>query len=93
MIGGEREASPVGTVAAPDGWQRPRRACSVPSPLELSFDLTFVVAAAELHHALVEDHVAHAVVGYVIVFFGIWWAWATGGNEGITGFPGGDPAA
>lgn len=49
------------------------------TPLELLFDLTFVVAvaraAAQLHHALAEGQVAHALVGYVIVFFGIWWAW------------------
>jgi low temperature requirement protein LtrA len=49
------------------------------TPLELLFDLTFVVAvaraAAELHHALAEGHVAHALVGYGMVFFGIWWAW------------------
>jgi low temperature requirement protein LtrA len=49
------------------------------TPLELLFDLTFVVAvavaAAELHHALAEGSAAHAVTGYLTVFFGIWWAW------------------
>jgi low temperature requirement protein LtrA len=49
------------------------------TPLELLFDLTFVVAvaraAAQLHHALTEGHMAHALLGYVMVFFGIWWAW------------------
>jgi low temperature requirement protein LtrA len=49
------------------------------TPLELLFDLTFVVAvallAAELHHALAEGEVGHAVLGYAMVFFGIWWAW------------------
>jgi low temperature requirement protein LtrA len=49
------------------------------TPLELLFDLTFVVAvaraAAQLHHALAEGHVAHALLGYGMVFFGIWWAW------------------
>ncbi|MGH3356359.1 MAG: low temperature requirement protein A, partial [Nocardioidaceae bacterium] len=49
------------------------------TPLELLFDLTFVVAvaqaAAELHHALAEGAVGHAVAGYGAVFFGIWWAW------------------
>jgi low temperature requirement protein LtrA len=49
------------------------------TPLELLFDLTFVVAVAraagELHHALADAHAAHAMAGYVMVFFGIWWAW------------------
>ena len=49
------------------------------TPLELLFDLTFVVAvavaAAELHHALAEGHVAHAVLAFVVVFFAVWWAW------------------
>jgi low temperature requirement protein LtrA len=49
------------------------------TPLELFFDLCFVVAvaavAAELHHAVVEAHVADGLVGYVMVFFAIWWAW------------------
>lgn len=49
------------------------------SPLELFFDLVFVVAvsiaAAQLHHALTEAHVVDGLVAYGIVFFGIWWAW------------------
>ncbi|MFI9029542.1 low temperature requirement protein A [Streptomyces sp. NPDC053560] len=49
------------------------------TPLELLFDLTFVVAvsqaAAQLHHALVEGHVGAGLVGYAAVFFAIWWAW------------------
>ncbi|HZD74971.1 MAG TPA: low temperature requirement protein A [Actinomycetota bacterium] len=49
------------------------------TPLELFFDLCFVVAvaqgAAELHHALTEGRVAHGLVGYAMVFFAIWWAW------------------
>ena len=49
------------------------------TPLELLFDLSFVVAvaaaAAELHHGIAEDHVGTAVVGYLMVFFAIWWAW------------------
>jgi low temperature requirement protein LtrA len=50
----------------------------VATPLELFFDLVFVVAiasaAAELHHGLSADH-PEAVVGYLLVFFAIWWAW------------------
>ncbi len=47
--------------------------------LELLFDLCFVVAvaqaAAQLHHALAEGHLAVGLVGYAMVFFAIWWAW------------------
>ena len=57
----------------------PEQSHRVATPLELFFDLTFVVAvalaAADLHHALAEGQLAHALVGYAIVFFGIWWAW------------------
>src|SRR4051812_9237410 len=49
------------------------------SPLELLFDLTFVVAisslAVQLAHGIVAGH-ASAVLGpYLQVFFAIWWAW------------------
>jgi low temperature requirement protein LtrA len=51
----------------------------VSTPLELFFDLCFVVAvaqaAAPLHHSIAEHHVAHGVRGYLMVFFAIWWAW------------------
>ena len=50
------------------------------TPLELFFDLVFVVAVAQaansLHHALLEGGSVGAPVGkYILVFFGIWWAW------------------
>ena len=49
------------------------------TPLELLFDLCFVVAvsraAALLHHAIAADDAGSAVVSYVLVFFAIWWAW------------------
>jgi low temperature requirement protein LtrA len=51
----------------------------VSTPLELLFDLVFVVAisraAAQLHHAVAEGHVAHGLEGFAMVFFAIWWAW------------------
>jgi low temperature requirement protein LtrA len=51
----------------------------VSTPLELLFDLVFVVAisraAAELHHAVAGGHVLHGLEGFVMVFFAIWWAW------------------
>jgi low temperature requirement protein LtrA len=50
-----------------------------PSPLELFFDLTCVVAvsrAAEtLEHELVAGHVRIGVLGFAAAFFGVWWAW------------------
>ncbi len=49
------------------------------TPLELFFDLTFVVAVAQaasgLHHDLVSGHAGDALVRYPLVFFAIWWAW------------------
>jgi len=51
----------------------------VTTPLELLFDLTFVVAvaqvAAELAHGIADDQVGDSVLGFVMVFFAIWWAW------------------
>ncbi|WP_036596060.1 low temperature requirement protein A [Ottowia thiooxydans] len=51
----------------------------VATPLELLFDLTFVVAvalaAAQLHHAEAAHHVWQALSGYLLAFFAIWWAW------------------
>jgi low temperature requirement protein LtrA len=62
-------------MTARDPGERHRAA----APLELFFDLCFVVAVAqgagELHHSLAEGQLAHALVGYLVVFFGIWWAW------------------
>ncbi|MFE2088425.1 low temperature requirement protein A [Streptomyces sp. NPDC057580] len=49
------------------------------TPLELFFDLCFVVAVAQaggrLVHAVVEGHPGTGVAGYLAVFFAIWWAW------------------
>ena len=49
------------------------------TPLELLFDLCFVVAVAQasiaLHHQLVDGHLVEGVVYYLMVFFAIWWAW------------------
>ena len=49
------------------------------TPLELLFDLSFVVgvasAAAELHHGVAEGHVGTSAGHYLMVFFAIWWAW------------------
>jgi low temperature requirement protein LtrA len=66
-------------------WLSPMRARSateshrVSTPLELFFDLCFVVAVAQaatpLHHSIAEGHIWHGVQGYLMVFFAIWWAW------------------
>ena len=49
------------------------------TPLELFFDLAFVVAiaanASALHHDISHGHVGIGLVGYAAVFFAIWWAW------------------
>jgi len=49
------------------------------SPLELLFDLVFVVAiaqvAAQLAHAIADGHALETVGPYLMVFFAIWWAW------------------
>ncbi|MFJ3536034.1 low temperature requirement protein A [Streptomyces sp. NPDC090109] len=49
------------------------------TPLELFFDLCFVVAVAqagaELVHAVAEGHAGTGVANYAMVFFAIWWAW------------------
>ena len=54
----------------------PHRAATT---LELFFDLVFVVAIAQasagLHHSIVEAHALRGLVGYLLVFFSIWWAW------------------
>jgi low temperature requirement protein LtrA len=66
-------------------WRRPMSARDsaeehrAATPLELFFDLCFVVAvaqvAAQLHHYLSDGHEATAIGSYVAVFFAIWWAW------------------
>jgi low temperature requirement protein LtrA len=66
-------------------WYRPMVARDVEephrasTPLELLFDLCFVVgvsqAAGRLHHALSADEIGHGIGSYLMVFFAIWWAW------------------
>ncbi|MFJ8046395.1 low temperature requirement protein A [Kitasatospora sp. NPDC096147] len=51
----------------------------VATPLELFFDLCFVVAVAQagkqLAHDLAEGHLGEGLFGYALAFFAIWWAW------------------
>ncbi|MGH8975625.1 MAG: low temperature requirement protein A [Acidimicrobiia bacterium] len=67
-----------------DRWVRPMRPRDpaedhrAATPLELFFDLCFVVAVAQaadgLHHGLSGDHPREALV-YLLVFATIWWPW------------------
>ncbi|WP_330458355.1 low temperature requirement protein A [Streptomyces sp. NBC_00820] len=51
----------------------------VSSPLELFFDLCFVVAIAQagvqLVQAVAHGHPGEGILNYAMVFFAIWWAW------------------
>jgi low temperature requirement protein LtrA len=50
------------------------------TPLELLFDLVVVVAVAlaaeRLHQAYLHGFGIETLIGYAMVFFGVWWAWA-----------------
>ncbi|MGH2380677.1 MAG: low temperature requirement protein A [Candidatus Limnocylindria bacterium] len=67
------------SVVVPMRGRDPKEEGRAATPLELFFDLVSVVAVAiaaeRLHHAVVEGDGLTAVVSYVLVFFGIWWAW------------------
>ncbi|WP_439677366.1 low temperature requirement protein A [Embleya sp. MST-111070] len=49
------------------------------SPLELLFDLTFVIAVAavtaQYAHGIAGGHVLSGLVPFLEVFFAVWWAW------------------
>lgn len=49
------------------------------TPLELFFDLCFVVAVSlagsRLHNGLISGNVGQPLVAFGMVFFAIWWAW------------------
>ena len=57
----------------------PAEAHRASTPLELLFDLTFVVAVAraglELRDALALGQAGLALARYAEIFFGLWWAW------------------
>ncbi|HEX6150339.1 low temperature requirement protein A [Nocardioides sp.] len=66
---------PWSVPMGPRDTEEPHRAAT---PLELFFDLVFVVAiasaAGSLHHGLAEGHL-EAIVYFCLVFFAVWWAW------------------
>ncbi|MFD9392695.1 low temperature requirement protein A [Streptomyces sp. NPDC060000] len=81
--------SPSGTPASPaPSRAKPLRRLTargrdethrVATPLELFFDLCFVVAIAQagiqLVHAVAGSHAGEGILNYAMVFFAIWWAW------------------
>ncbi|MEU7030719.1 low temperature requirement protein A [Streptomyces sp. NPDC046275] len=78
-MGGQTDATPTGALRRVMRGRDPGEGHRASTPLELLFDLTFVVAvaqaAAQFHHALAEDHVSSGLAAYAAVFFAIWWAW------------------
>ncbi|WP_236244292.1 low temperature requirement protein A [Streptomyces sp. CC210A] len=68
-------ARPVRPLVSRDRDEEHRSA----TPLELFFDLCFVVAVAQavagLVHAVAEGHTGEGLVEYLMVFFAVWWAW------------------
>ncbi|MEU8179715.1 low temperature requirement protein A [Micromonospora sp. NPDC049044] len=71
-----RSVRPFYRPMRPRRRDEPHRAAT---PLELFFDLCFVVAVAQaagsLHHDVAEGHLGHAATSYAMVFFAIWWSW------------------
>ncbi|MCM8555136.1 low temperature requirement protein A [Streptomyces sp. STCH 565 A] len=79
MTSDQADATPTGPLRRVMRGRDPREEHRASTPLELLFDLTFVVAvsqaASQFHHALAEDHVSSGLAAYAAVFFAIWWAW------------------
>ncbi len=63
----------------PMGGRDPDEEHRASTPLELLFDLTFViafgVAADELAHLLATDHISEGVTGFCFAIFAVSWAW------------------
>jgi low temperature requirement protein LtrA len=61
------------------GGRDPSESHRAATPLELLFDLTFVIAfgaaANELAHELAEGHIGVGLLGFAFATFGISWAW------------------
>ncbi|WP_435246515.1 low temperature requirement protein A [Streptomyces sp. NRRL F-5630] len=78
-MSGQAEATPTGPLRRVMRGRDPGERHRASTPLELLFDLTFVVAVSQaasgLHHALAEDHPGSGLAAYAAVFFAIWWAW------------------
>ncbi|MGW7277466.1 low temperature requirement protein A [Streptomyces sp. NPDC054844] len=78
-MSGQADVTPTEPLRRVMRGRDPRERHRAVTPLELLFDLTFVVAvsqaASQLHHSLAEDHVGSGLAAYAAVFFAIWWAW------------------
>ena len=70
-----RRGAPPAAILRP----RPGRLHRAPTPLELLYDLTIVVAigtaADELAHYVAEDHIGAGVGGFAFAAFAVVWAW------------------
>jgi low temperature requirement protein LtrA len=66
-------------LAIPMRGRSPHEEHRAATPLELFFDLVFVVAVAqvstELHNGLAEENLGRTILQYIFVFGAIWWAW------------------
>lgn len=78
----EPQWQPTSTTAhrvRPMSGRDPNEEHRVATPLELLFDLTFVVgfgiAASEFAHMLAENHVGSGLLGFAFAAFAICWAW------------------
>jgi low temperature requirement protein LtrA len=76
-VSSEISAHRIRKMIGRDPLQRHRSA----SPLELLFDLTFVVAFAQagdqLAHFLAEGHISTAVSGFAFIVIAVCWAWTS----------------
>jgi len=74
-----REFYPVMSLSRVMVRRDPAEEYRVATPLELFFDLCFVVAVAQaggrLAHAIAQGHGGQGVIGFAMIFFSIWWAW------------------
>ncbi len=72
-------AQRIDHLATPLTGRSPDEENRTATPLELFFDLVFVVAVAqvsnELHLGLAEGEIGLTVFHYVVLFGAIWWAW------------------
>jgi low temperature requirement protein LtrA len=74
----QHKVAPVHRIRAMSG-RDPYEEHRVATPLELLFDLTFVIAfgiaANEFAHMLAENHVGAGLLGFSLATFAVCWAW------------------
>jgi low temperature requirement protein LtrA len=74
----QQQVAPVHRIRAMSG-RDPYEEHRVATPLELLFDLTFVIAfgisANEFAHLLAENHVGAGLLGFSLATFSVCWAW------------------